>query len=215
MGCGHDPFIAQKVKFRVLFSQKIVQVKFDLSPEYRLKETRNINFDKLAKVFLNTTTAGEMGTTLSANLESLHHEWPTNVWTQLPNGQDLPPSIPSKTVNAWIQPEEDSRTILFFQSEPQLIAGGSFSSHEFDALPKRFFATQKFYSTNHDVEATISVLGPEENRLGGVYFFGNFGINPFASESLALTSKTSELSKDLSWELQAREPAEVINWGRR
>ncbi len=155
-GCGSDAFIAKKVKFKVLFAQKIVQIKFELNSEYQVKMTKSFPYDRLATSFLKWTSETqlmEIGTNLNGDPATLTSNWPTTNKKFFPNGKPWPQSVPSNGVNSWTQQENDIASELLFQGKPDLIAGGAFFSDQFNQLPKKFLATQRFFNTNGDVEA--------------------------------------------------------------
>ncbi|MDB5037196.1 MAG: hypothetical protein JWQ35_724 [Bacteriovoracaceae bacterium] len=221
-GCGSDPFIAKKVKFRVLFSQKIVQVKFELNPTYNIKQTRNFAFDHLGTLFLNwtdQTQLTEIGANLTAEPATLQRSWPTKKIKSLPAGRNFPPSIPNGSLQSWSKGSNDFTANFFFQGTPQLIAGGALLSSQFNTLPKKFFATQRFFAANGDVQATISAAGPIGSNPGGIYLFGNFGVNPFSDTPSNSSAETlegfrpMEIAQDREWEIVATEPAQIVNAG--
>ena len=227
--CGENPYIADKVKFRVIFSQRVAQVSFTLNSQYQLKTNKKIAYtddvNKLGIIFLKFTetpiVTSEVGSLIFGEPENLKLPWPTTVMKKLPNGKKLPPSIHKGELNGWSELDGEITYSFLHQAKPDLITGGSIQGTEFNALPKKFLATQRFLSANKEVEATISATGPTNDSQGGIYFFGNFGINPFEIFKEQLPPKDGpplqkwlalDANKDVvEWELIAEEPA-IIAW---
>lgn len=215
--CGQDAYIAKKVKFRVFFPEQTVQVKFEIDPQYRAVSTNTFTFESLGSLFIRKNSEiTEVGANLRASPETLEHSWPTDSFKRFPNGSRLPPSVPSGELRKWSIQKPEISTDLLFQAKPNLIAGGGIRSDKFDFLPKEFLATQKFYTANLEVQATISVAGRVGEQPGGIYFFGNFGVNPFVipdSENLRGEMSSTISPTDFEWELEATEPAWIAQFG--
>jgi hypothetical protein len=217
VGCGSNAIIADRVKYKPNFEKKTVQVSFEMNPLYSVKETRRFNFGNLGVVALkwNTETqVTEVGTLLSGDRDTLSKDWPTKLFPRFPNGKKLPPSVPKGSILEWKQVGEPLSVSLLYQASPLLIAGGAIQSAQFSKLPRKFLATQKFYTKNKDVQATISALGPTENSQGGLFYFANFQVNPFLSSEPDSTEMAHRVM-NLEVLLESSGPAEVISWGER
>lgn len=221
-GCGdQNPQIADKVKFRVNIMQQVVQVSFQMNQKYVVKSATTVAYQDLGKVFVTWTPAqnyNEIGSALAASPTKLEQPWPTLPFKEFPNGDSFPASVPSDDIlNKWLKLDDNMRISLVFLGKPKVINGGIIQSSQFDALPQNFLATQKFLAANGDVIATISALGPSDNEMGGLYWFGNFGFNPF-SDQPSPSNSTNSLkvlpNGDQEYEIEAKEPAEVLRYGR-
>lgn len=231
-GCSEkEAYIADHVKFRVFFSKQSVQVSFDLNKNYQITENLEVPFTEsnrtLGEVFIDydaETHSSSIGTFLQSSADHQKTAWPV-VWvSRFPNGRSFPESVPEGSVAAWLRRVngESLEPQLMFRFDPSLVVGGSLSSPQFDALGEDFLATQHFRAANGDVEASISVAGPTKESKGGVYFFGNFGANPFSAQSTrpheaqGLWTSDEVLERDeIVWTLQATEPAKIITPARR
>jgi hypothetical protein len=212
--CGEETFIARRIKFRAFFIEQAVQIKFELDPKYILTASNTFEFDKLGVVFYKwtgQTATSEIGSTLFANPHNLNAGWPAKDFRRFPNGDSLPPSVPLGYLKNWQLVSEAIQPSLLYQAEPNVIAGGALTGVQFNLLPKKFLATQKFYTANHEVQATISVAGPTDRSQGGIYFLGNFGVNPFTVPPTQ--SKLLKIASDREWELTATEPLQIIRYG--
>jgi len=225
-GCGSDqPFIAEKVKFRVNFTQETIQVSFELNPDYQVKIQKTILYPDLGHVFIDWTEGlgrNELGSFLKADPSSLEKPWPVSEIIQFPNTSSLPTSVPSgRALKQWALSDDRLRVSLLYAASPKLIAGGAILSDQFHAVPKNFLATQEFHAANGDVEATVSFAGPTKDSYGGLYFLGNFGVMPFtrtALKSKLLSQReyffiTAENSEELSWEILADRPVSIVRPG--
>lgn len=215
IGCREEErMIAEQVSFRISFSKKLVRTSFRLHDQYRIPANQKVPFDELGLVEIKDEALTSVETTLNANPEVLEDEWPTEIIKKLPGGTKLPRSIPQKVLYRWDQDNEGIQMQLLYQTEPQLIAGGAILSDQFSHLPNNFFASQYFKNSAGAITASISIAGPSENSLGGLYFFGNFGSNPFDTidDDLRL-SLLSEPQADVVWVLEPEGPAEIESWG--
>lgn len=212
--CGDAPvYIADQVRFRVWFSEKVVQVSFEMNKDYQIKQASRFPFDTLGTVFLKWIPEqeyNEIGVALKADPAVLNQGWPTTLLRKFPNGKELPESVPLSWLLTWRMEDENLKLNLSFKDSGDLISGGALLSRQFDILPENFLATQKFRVDNGDITATISATGPVKNpeTPGGVYFFGNFGKNPFAKAGRTTTENYKE------WVLKASSPAEIISIGK-
>lgn len=211
-GCGEgSAYVANAVDLRVQFSDKLVSVHFVLDPAYAIKQDARISFNDfdsaLSTVFVRYPEPpgnNEIGAIFSARA-MVDHAWPTEDFRAFPNGHKLPKSIPSGSILKSLSKTEDNLTVQsLHQSDPMLIIGGSLLSPEFSHLPLGFLATQLFKDEYGNIIASISVTGPTLLSKGGLYFFANFGLNPF-------------VIKDLRHNLHIHgipEPMTIIRYGR-
>ncbi len=227
---GKDAFIAEKVKFKALFAQQIIQVSFLMNPDYQIKQEHRYKFDRLGNIFLKWDDAqktNELGSNLFANRDALSEPWPIQNLASLHNGTKLPDSVPYSSVNNWPQHGEGVSVSLIYQYQRDYIAGGSILSSQFGNLPANFIAEQNFRAANGDVIASLVVLGPTSTSYGGIYFFGNFGTDPFAGMTpgqglvaddrplnSSILNNMKATSEGLEWEMDADSPLEILSYGR-
>lgn len=217
VGCGENEIsLAEKATLKVQFAQKLVQVQFLMNPDFRLTEEKSIDFEvlerRLSRVFLrkdpNSTDAVRMnlGVIYAAGQLSLDI-WPTDELSAFPNFLRLPKTVPSGSLKIWKHEKESLAVATIHQSDPHLIIGGALLSSEFDFLPLGFVGHQYFRDAAGRVEASLSLIGPNLQMKGGLYFLGNFGLNPF------VVLRDQPASEGLSMDLIADGPMEVISKG--
>lgn len=206
VGCGSDIYVANDVRFKVSFEKKSLQVSFDLNPAYQIKESQRKVFSDLGILALKwdgTTHKNEIGSLLYAKPENLRKTWPTHEMKKLPNQRSLPSAVRTKSLRAWRENTSSAILEFIFQSEPHVIVGGGFLSKDFQNLPTNFFAIQNFSSPHKDVRAQLCVLGPAKDFSGGLYWFANFGTNPFLKSQ-----------EETAFEIEATSPIQIISWGK-
>ncbi|MBN8553988.1 MAG: hypothetical protein J0L93_00920 [Deltaproteobacteria bacterium] len=219
--CGSEEFfIADKVKFKVSFEEKTVQVAFDLQKDYQIKTQKTVDYESLGDTYLawdEISSRNNIGSKLSASEDSLKNAWPTEELKLFPNGKALPPATGDSILKNWKKTDEKMRWDFFYQSEPKLMNGGSILSTQFDQLPKNFLAIQNFRLKNGNVIASIAVMGPTAESMGGLFFIGNYGSNPYSLQQDSPSdgfSISTNLSASNEWEMEAIEPAEIISYGK-
>lgn len=221
--CGEaDTYIADKVKFKVIFSSAMVQVSFQMNSKFQVAESVSQPFDPLGLVFLKWNQDlkfNEVGARFKANL--VNQMWPVTILNRFPNGERLPGYIRGLNLNWWLQPHGDYPMGLVYYNQSILVGGGTISSSRLSFLPKNFLGTQHFRSVNGEVEATVSALGPTDTELGGIYFFANFGANPFRPDYQSSKPQDPRNLFDgadhpdvVEWEISATEPLQIIRRGR-
>lgn len=219
VGCGESEIsLAEKATLKVQFAQKLVQVQFLMNPDFRLTEEKSIDFEvlerRLSRVFLKkdlSTTSGSrmnLGVIYAAGQLPMDI-WPTEELTAFPNFLRLPKTVPSGSLQIWKHEKESLAVATIHQSDPHLIIGGALLSSEFDFLPLGFVGHQYFRDAGGRVEASLSLIGPNLQMKGGLYFLGNFGLNPF----VVLRDKPA--SEGLSMDLIADGPMEIVDPGER
>jgi len=219
-GCSNVK-IADQVRFKVIFSKKIVQVSFDINPEFGKEMEAVVPYADLAAVYVrwdDEKKTNEIGTFISANPDKLEADWPTFIVKRFPNNTEFPSMISSKErIHQWLITTGNPMISLLYGYSPNLIFGGAIQAKELDGIKKSFSMTQKFKGGDGETKATITVLGPTDYGPGGVYFFGNLGENPFgrkeASELLAGRLDENEDEDILEWTIKATEPARIIKLG--
>ncbi len=214
-GCGSDFYVVNDLSFNVSFAKQQVQITYKIKPQYAFKYNQRFRFEQLGVVAVKwneETKANELGALLNADPSILEKNWPSKEIVILPNKKKLPGSVKTKRILEWNQTGSALSGSLLYQKTPELIAGGAFIGGDFKDLPKGFFGTQKFREKNGSINATLSLAGPSENFEGGLFFFGNFGKNPFSKRSTeqAIASKNIP---DLVKTLYADEPFEILNYG--
>lgn len=216
--CGDEPYIADKVKFRVHLSRQLVEVSFDLSPAYKISRSERIPFGSLgvlSSLWNEESQINQISALLNASPETLQSTWPLVTAYRLPGNRRLPESIPSGAIKSWKVAPNDLSFSFMFQDTPLLIAGGGVQNAAFNSLPKKFYATQVFRAANGDVQASISALGPADGNEGGLFFFGNFGENPFSARQASPKKSLHAFGDEtvMEWELPAQEPLKIMNPG--
>jgi len=211
VGCGErEAFIAEKVEMNVHFSSKLVAVTFHLAQALQIPSSARVEFrnrdDQLSLLFVRSTDGAptRLGTVFSA-AQMGSDQWPVDDFNRMPNLERLPQSVPTGGLKRWKLEQNDVTFLSLYQHEPRLITGGAIVSREFDFLSIGFFATQYFRDEFGNPTGSISLVGPTLLEPGGIYFLGNFDLNPFFVFGSAETK---------SIELKATEPAQVLNWGR-
>jgi hypothetical protein len=216
-GCGDQEFfIANKVKFKVSFEEESVQVSFDLQKDYQIRAEKIVPYENLGTTYITwdqEQLLNNVGSKLLASQNNLANAWPTEILKNLPNGADFPPAVGGATLHSWTKSDEKMQWDLAYQSMPKLLTGGSILSGQFDSLPKNFLATQNFKLRNGTVVASISLLGRTKKSKGGVFFIGNFGINPYEESSDSDKVKGMADVKPAEWEVAATEPAMILTRG--
>lgn len=203
-GCGDaNNHIADQVKFRILFQTQEVKVSFVLNPKLSTSLIESFSFGSLGRLFIQGGNRTEIGAIIHAtpsNLKQQNYRWKSG----LPGNRSLPAAVPGVKIKEALEGDHRDKQ-LFFLEEPELVVGGAFEALSTWAIPKKFFATQTFKSPNGETEATLSLVGPTDYYQGGIFFFGNFGTNPFMGESTT-TLSTEQI-------LYAKEPLIVHTWG--
>jgi len=208
--CGdQNIYVANSLDMKVQFSSKLVLLKFQLDPDFRIRRELHQTFmssDKaLSQIFLNRSDTGEISLGAIFSAEDLRSpQWPVKPIKTFGNKHSLPSLVKAGGLKAWTINEDHSFAKSLHQDDPYLIIGGAFLDPEFDYLPLNFLASQSFKSSSSETVATISILGPTASSLGGIYFLGNYGLNPF----VFLEGKKTQANRFL-----ASEALEIIDKG--
>lgn len=194
-GCGDEvAYVANAVDLRVEFSNRLVSVDFELNPEYHIQKNTRITFSsdsvilsKISTVYDSAIPKSHLNATFSAaNLMS--EEWVTKDFKEFPNLHRLPKSVPAGILKSITKEENEIDVLSLHQKEPYLIVGGAILSSDFTKLPPGFLAHQYFKDEYGGIVASISITGPTLTTKGGIYFLGNFGLNPFAIRDMRFRS---------------------------
>ena len=216
--CGNQEFfIANKVKFKVSFEEKTVQVAFNLQKDYQIQSQKTVGYEDLGNTYLlwdENHQMNDIGSELAASENNLKAIWPTEDLKTFPNGKALPPATQDSILKTWKKSDEKMRWDFFYQSEPKLMNGGSILSTQFNSLPQEFLAVQNFRLKNGNVVASIAVMGPTEESMGGVFFVGNYGTNPYNATQESSFYAAADIPTSSEWEIEASEPAQIISYGK-
>jgi len=219
-GCSNVK-IADQVRFKVIFSKKLVQVAFDINPEFGKEIEAVVPYADFAAVYVrwdDDKKTNEIGTFISANPDKLEADWPTFIIKKFPNNTDFPKMVPSKEkIHRWLISTGNPIVSLLYGYDPDFVFGGIIQATELEDIKKNFSITQKFKGDDGETKATLTVLGPTDYGPGGVYFFANLGENPFGrkepSEILAGRLDENEDEDILEWTIKATEPARIVKIG--
>jgi hypothetical protein len=211
-GCGKETFISENIDLKIDFSNQLVLVSFQPITNYHIPVNALIQFQnetrKHSRVFLRykeETNWSQIGSITSAQEASDTEFWKPEFIEKFPNGLKLPRTIRNLPLLALDRSTEGLTVKSLYQASPDLVTGGAILSEEFGALPKFFLGTQTFSATNGELRASISVTGPTDTQMGGIYFIANFGLNPF--DGAQTKSKTESIR------LLADGPMVVLNAG--
>lgn len=209
-GCGGNTLhLAEKVKYRLFFGEESAQISFVLSDPFQIKTVSEFPFDQIGKVFTRwdqSSLTSEIGCLLRTSPEIVASNYNRTAISKLPGNKKFPTPVKQNILYQIFWKTNDPSVSLFYNDTPQLVIGCSMQLNVIRSLPKNFMATQKFYSSNGDVSATISVLGPTTGFEGGVFLFGNFGVNPFKNSKQTQT----EINHRTEWDLIATGPVRVF-----
>lgn len=211
-GCGRETFISETIDLKIDFSNQLVLVSFQPITNYHIPANALIQFQnenrKHSRVFLRfkeETNWSQIGSITSASEAADHEFWKPEMIEKFPNGLKLPRTIRNLPLLVLDRSTEGLSVKSLYQAAPDLVTGGAILSEEFGALPKFFLGTQTFSATNGELRASISVTGPTDTQMGGIYFIANFGLNPF--EGAQTKTKTESIR------LLADGPMVVLNSG--
>lgn len=216
LACGEPVEIADEVHFRVSFQSQTVSVRFNLNTEYQVPTNALVPYaneeSSLGEISLlwdPETKQNQLQSTVFSHPKSLSRNWPAIEIFEFPNGEDFSEPMTERSIQRWTKRNHEMGVSLLFPSRDILDIGGVVQSREFDFINKDFLATQVFKDSRGDVRASISILGPTEDELGGLWFTGHLGINPFIESSRHFYSQRDSIE----WSLEAEGPAKVINAG--
>ena len=211
-GCGKETFISENIDLKIDFSNQLVLVSFQPIANYHIPANALIAFQnearKHSRVFLRykeDSNWSQIGSITSAQEAADIDFWTPESMEKFPNGLKLPRTIRNLPLLALDRSTDGLTVKSLFQASPDLVTGGAILSEEFEARPKFFLGTQTFSATNGELRASISVTGPTDTQMGGIYFIANFGLNPF--EGAQTKSKTESIR------LLADGPMVVLNAG--
>lgn len=210
--CGRDTFISETIDLKVDFANQLVLVSFQPITDYHIPTNALIQFQnesrKHSRVFLRYKAEpqwSQIGSITSASEAAQSDFWQPRELEKFPNGFRFSRVIRNLPLLSLEKSSDGIVVQTLYQTSPDLVAGGAILSQEFAALPKFFLGTQTFSATNGELRASISVTGPTDSQMGGLYFMANFGLNPFEG---AVTKGGVE-----SIRLLADGPMVIINQG--
>src|SRR4051812_26136157 len=102
--CGDKQiFIADRVKFQVSFTKQIVQVSFDMNPQFKIENEKHFKFGSLGNEFLKPggASSSSIGVSISGKRPDLQAHWPTLQIFSLSNEVALPASVQNAFLNEW------------------------------------------------------------------------------------------------------------------
>ena len=202
IGCGSEPiFIADSVRIRIFFMERMAEIEARLNENYRTKINSQERFDYLALIQMESKEAHKLKIVSHIDPEVLKQKWPFEKISRLPGGHRFPSPLKKVPLNQW---RGDQFSFLTGNTDV-LHLGATVQNDDFSLLPEGFFAVQEVFAKDQTLRASLALFGPTENSKGGLYLMSYLGINPFHEG----------LEQDVfKLELTATEGAKIISRGR-
>jgi hypothetical protein len=205
LGCGSEPiFIAESVRIRIYFMERMAEIEARLNPNYRASINRQERFDQLAWIQMESNESHRLRIVSHIDPEVLQMKWPFEKMNRLPGGHRFPSPLKKSSINQW---RGTNLHFLTGQISP-LHLGGIAQSEDFSIMPEGFYAIQEIFAKDQSLRASLAVFGPTPHSPGGIYLMAYLGINPFEREIFDSDGHFLEL------ELKATTGAKIISPGK-